>query len=195
MKSSLSSPSKLLCTAIHIPCEPSNDAKPLFLADDTVIHPSEGVCIIKEFKSMCFRGSESCLYYVLKPSDPKSSSTVYLPVPRGNAILRRLFSEADILALIHRSSDYAGLWIADSKQRKDAFTRILQEGNYAKIIRMVLEIHQANAYRIAEGKKACASDEAILQNAERLLHQEFSYVLKLSKEETIAFIIRELGIQ
>lgn len=111
----------------------------------------------------------------------------------GAAILRPLLREADIHALIRQSSEYAGLWIADSKQRKEAFSRILAENNYAKIIRMIAEIHEQNDRRTREGKKPCATDEAILAEAEQLLHQEFSYVLHMSPEETAAFIYRELS--
>lgn len=178
-----------------VPAAPAPDADPIYAAGDTVIHPSEGVCTIEDIRPMQFGGSETHRYYILKPATEKSSSTVYLPVSRGNDILRRLLSEADIRALIHSSSAYAGLWIADSKQRKEAFSRILQEGNYAKVIRMIQEIRQENARRVNEGKKPCAADEAIQNEAERLLHQEFSYVLHLSIEDTAAFVARELGIQ
>ena len=168
------------------------DAEPIYRAGDTVMHPSEGVCTIEELRRMDFRGTEKRTYYVLKPATEKSSSTVYMPVARGNAILRQLLTKDDILSLIRRSKDYAGLWIADSKQRKDAFSRILSEGNYARIIRMICEIHQKRTLREQEGKKPCAADESILAEAERLLHQEFSYVLHMSVEEIAAFVRREL---
>lgn len=170
------------------------DAPAFYQIGDTVMHPNEGICTIEELRSMHFKDTQSRMYYILKPSTEKSSSTVYMPVSLGNTILRRLLSRADILDLIHRSADHAGLWIADSKQRKDTFSHILSEGNYAKIIRMIQEIHLENAKRVAEGKKPCASDEALCAQAERLLHQEFSYVLHMSVEDTIAFICRELNI-
>lgn len=180
-------------TVIRTPAAPViAEADPVYSAGDTVMHPSEGICAISELRSMDLGSAGKRNYYILKPSTSKSSSTVYLPVARGNAILRRLLSKADILALIHASREYAGLWIADSKQRKDVFSRILAEGNYAKIIRMIQEIHEERIKREAEGKKPCAADEAILLEAERLLHQEFSYVLHMSVEETTAFIRREL---
>lgn len=178
--------------AIRMPAPSVPDADPLYAVGDTVMHPSEGVCTIDELRLMEFGGTEKRLYYILKPATAKSSSTVYLPIARGNSILRRLLSKENIFALITRSSEYAGLWIADNKQRKDVFTKILAEGNYAKIIRMLQEIHEENAAREAEGKKPCSSDEAIRAEAERLLHQEFSYVLNLSLEDTAAFIVNEL---
>lgn len=162
-----------LGAAIRTPAAPTiPDAGPVYRAGDTVMHPSEGVCTITELRRMALSGMPERTYYVLKPTTQKGSSTVYLPVARGNAILRPLLSQQDIRVLIRQSEAYAGLWIADSKLRKEAFTHIL-----------------------SEGKKPCAADEAILAEAERLLHQEFSYVLHMSAEETAAFVCRELGVQ
>lgn len=170
---------------------PAPDAEPIFAAGDTVMHPAEGVCTVTELRDLPFSGS-ICKYYVLMPASEKSSLTVYVPVVRGNTLLRRLLSETDIRSLIRNSHDYAGLWIADSKQRKETFTHILSEGNYAKIIRMIHEIHLESAERAKEGKRPCSADEAIRTEAERLLHQEFSYVLHMSLNDTISFIIAEL---
>lgn len=182
--------------AIRMPAAASiPEAEPIYRAGDTVMHPSEGVCKLEALRRMALSGMPPRTYYVLRPEAQKGSSTVYMPVARGNAILRPLLSESDIRALIRRSSEYAGLWIPDSKQRKEAFTHILSEGNYAKIIRMIAEIHEQNDQRTREGKKPCAADEAILAEAEQLLHQEFSYVLHMSQEETVAFVCRELGME
>ena len=181
--------------AIRTPAAPSiPDAEPIYHVGDTVMHPSEGVCTIEELRRMNLSGAQARTYYILKPATEKSSSTVYMPVARGNTVLRRLLTKPDILELIRRSGEYAGLWIADNKQRKEAFTHILSEGNYAKMIRMIAEIHEESARREQEGKKPCAADEAILAEAERLLHQEFSYVLHMTVDETAAFVRKELGV-
>lgn len=170
------------------------DADPIYREGDTVMHPSEGVCVITEIRSMQL-GAEARYYYILKPHMEKSSSTVYLPVSRGNTLLRRLLSREDILALIHKSAQCKIEWNIDSKLRKEAFSRILSEGDHAKIIRMICEIHAQNALREREGKRLCASDEAILNEAKNVLHQEFSYVLHLSLDETAAFIMHELNTE
>lgn len=195
MRPTYNPPSGRFGAAIRTPsAAPIPDATPIFSIGDTVMHPAEGVCTIEELRPMALSGAQRT-YYILKPTTEKSSSTVYLPVARGNTILRRLLSKADILDLIQRSGEHAGLWIADSKQRKETFTRILSGGDYARIIRMMQEIHEERVRREQEGKKACAADEAILAEAERLLHQEFSYVLHMTLEETAVFVRRELGVE
>lgn len=195
MKPTYPSPNGRFGAVIRTPAAaPVPDAEPRFRIGDTVLHPSEGVCTIEELRRMDLSGVPRT-YYILKPTTQKSSSTVYLPIERGNSLLRRLLNEQDILDTIHRACEYGDLWIADSKQRKEAFTRILAEGDYAKIIRMMQQLHLERILREQSGKKACAADEAILAEAERLVHQEFSYVLHMSTEETSAFIRRELGAE
>lgn len=164
----------------------------MYSIGDTVMHPSEGICSITDIRTMQF-SSAAREYYILIPSMEKSSSTVYMPVERGNAVLRRLLSRADILSLIKESTMREFEWLSDNKVRKDAFTKLLHSGDIAGIIRMISEIYTHSAQRIAEGKKPCASDEAILSEAQRLLHQEFSYVLKMSPDDTVAFIQEELN--
>ena len=164
----------------------------MYAIGDTVMHPSEGVCTVSDIRSMQFSGGVKREYYVLTPSMEKSSSTVYMPVERGNDVLRRLLSRADILALIKKSTEIEFDWINDSKLRKDAFSKRLRSGDIAWIIRMISAIHAHSAQRVAEGKKPCASDEAILAEAQRLVHQEFSYVLRMNPDDTVAFIREEL---
>lgn len=166
----------------------------MYQSGDTVMHPSEGICRVESIRAMQFSGGVKRDYYILKPAADKSSATVYLPVERGDATLRKLLARQDILDMIHRSAQCGDLWVADSKQRKDVFQRILSEGDYPKIIRIICLLHEEGERRLSEGKKPCASDEMIREQAEQRIHQEFSYVLHMSREETVRFICGELGI-
>lgn len=166
----------------------------MYQIGDTVMHPSEGVCSIEDIRPIRFSGNVSRDYYVLRPSMEKGSGTVYLPIDRGDAVLRKLLSRQDILDMIHESTQYAGLWVDDARMRKERFTAVVQEHNCAKMIQMIREIREHHAGRLAEGKKLPATDEHLLTEAERMLHQEFSYVLRLSPEDTVAFILRELQV-
>lgn len=132
-------------------------------------------------------------YYILKPEMDKSSATIYLPVARGNAVLRRLLTQADIDGLIAHARTLDIPWEEDSKKRKELFSSILSSGDHAQIIRMLTLIDEHTTLRLAEGKKPCASDESIRKTAEALLFQEFSHVLKCSSDETIRYIREKLG--
>lgn len=168
------------------------EEEPVFCVGETVMHPSEGICTIEELKRMDFSGSIRA-YYVLKPAAEKSSSIVYMPVFRGNHTLRTLLTRESILRMIKEAANHESLWIDDNKQRKEAFTRILSEGNHVKTIKLIRELHEHRILREQEGRKNCASDENILVEAERRLHQEFSHVLHMNLEETTSFIRQKLG--
>ena len=172
---------------LHMPAQPETPVAPRFAVGDTVMHTSEGICTVLEIRPMQFAGAFRD-YYVLKPEMEKSSSTIYMPVSRGNAVLRRLLSRSDIDALIAQSRRLPSLWIEDAKQRRDAFRVVLSSCDYPKMMRMIADIYEHNALRQAEGKKPCSADEAVREEAEKLLHQEFAHVLGLSAEETIAYI-------
>ena len=165
----------------------------MYQIGDTVMHPSEGICAIEGIRSMQFAGVARD-YYVLKPSAENSSSTVYLPVERGNTVLRKLLSRKDVVDMIHQSVERADLWVADNKKRKEVFQRVLDEGDYPQIIHIIGELYAQGERRQGEGKKRCASDDALLEQAERRIHQEFSYVLHMNQSETVDFICRELGV-
>lgn len=167
------------------------DEEPAFHLGETVMHPTEGVCSIEDLKPMAFSNQQR-LYYILKPITEKSSSTVYLPVNRGNHTLRRLLTQETILKLIHDAANAEPLWIPDNKQRKEYFTRILSEGDHVKMIRLIQDLHEHRTLREQEGRKNCAADEHILAEAEKRLHQEFSHVLRMNLEETIALIRQNL---
>ncbi len=165
----------------------------MFGIGDTVMHPSEGICGIEDIRLMQFGNAAPRSYYILRPEAEKSSSRVYMPSERGDAVLRRLLTKQDILHLIHESAHCSNMLPEDSKLRKEAGAKLLAEGDYSKIIHMIIELRALGDARQADGKKPCASDEALLTQAEQLVHQEFSYVLHLSSEATVAFIRKELA--
>lgn len=192
MKSSFNPSFSLIRTDIKKPsAEPASHEEPVFHVGETVMHHSEGICTIEELRTMDFSNSRR-LYYVLKPAAEKSSSTVYLPVSRGNLALRRLLTQDTILQLIQDAAKHESLWISDNKQRKELFTHILSEGDHVKMIKLIQELHEHRNAREQEGRKNCAADESILAEAEKRLHQEFSHVLRMNPEETVAFIQQHL---
>ena len=169
------------------------ETEPVFSREDTVMHPSEGVCEVQEIRKMRFGSLPEQMYYILKPSAKSGSSVVYLPVIRGNEILRRLLGPAEIDSLIRDSRDRPPLWITETQQRKESFMRVLRSGDYAQVIRMITEIRAHGEERIAAGKKPCVGDETVREEAERLLHEEFSCVLGLSREDTVSYIRERLA--
>lgn len=118
-------------TNIHV-CSPRTPAplfpdvpvELLFSVGDTVMHPSEGICTISEIRLWHFGLRRTAQILHSQAGDGSKLCTVYLPVLRGNAVLRRLLTQADIDALISHARATDSLWDEDSKKRRERFSSI-----------------------------------------------------------------------
>lgn len=159
-----------------------------------VVHPGVGVCKIHDIRTEQFSDLQPKLYYILKPVY-ENGSTVYTPVDSDKITLRRMLTESDVYELIHSVSTEQPLWVDNDAQRQTSFTEILRGGDDRKLIQLVVEIHRKILEKQSEGKKLHIADKRILMEAEKILHQEFAYSLKLKLDEVAPFIIKELGVE
>ena len=84
------------------------------------------------------------------------------------------------------------LWVEPEPVRRDAFKAILRSGDPMEIIRLIRTLYERKAQLTACGKKLRTSDTAFLKDAERLLHEEFAYVLDIAPAEVPAYIRQHL---
>lgn len=166
----------------------------MYKIGDTVVHPTVGVCRISAITEESFAGADKMQYYVLKTVYNSSSTVIHIPVDGVKVKLRKLLSGNEIKDIIHSVSVKEPLWIENSAERKEAFAKIMQEGDYGKILQMICEIHLKQAERIDNGKKPYVSDSKVLSAAEKLLYQEFAHILDIELDKVADFVIGELNI-
>lgn len=79
--------------------------------------------------------------------------------------------------------------------RKEKYREILKNGDRQELIQLIrtLYLHQQELKKA--GKKFHATDEKILNEAEKILHHEFAYVLDIKLEEVVPFISKEINIE
>lgn len=159
------------------------------------MHPGSGVCKIEAIKGIAFTADSDDKkdYYVLKPVYGGESTTIYVPVGQSKINLRKLLSEKDIIELIHSVHEDPPLWDDNDVRRKEIFSQVLHSENHAKIIQLIIELHKKREEKQAAGKKLHASDARTLEEAEKLIHQEFAYSLNLKIDEVAPFIRNELN--
>ena len=75
-------------------------------------------------------------------------------------------------------SEHNAYWIAD--------------GNHSDLIGMIKAIHFEKKGREEQGKKIHISDEKFLKEAEKILYDEFQYVLNLSEKDVMSYIFSRL---
>ncbi len=106
-------------------------------------------------------------------------------------IMKTIDEAANEIATID-SGVKSPLWHDNAKERCAEFNAILESGDRVKILRM-LSLLAHHRERLAESKKKMyASDERCFNAGVRLIGEEFSFVLGISKDDTAGFIIKRL---
>ena len=160
----------------------------MFKVNDVVVYGSQGVCEIIGIDERKMDGV-SRTYFVLKPNDDKGA-TCYVPTWNEKALakIRRVMTKQEVDALIDSMPNKSPTWIANEKDRKEAYKNILASRDQAAIISMVQALFSHKKEREAEGKRVHMSDEHFLKDAEQLLYSEWQYVLNVDKAGLMSYI-------
>ena len=151
-----------------------------------------GVCKVvgTEIRSL---GREKKEYYLLSPvSDEKIQ--LFLPVDAEpeKVKLRNVMSADEIYSMVTGVSQVPQ-WITDSKTRREVCGKTLRSGNAEELVKLVRTIH-AHEVELPNGKELPMSDMELLRNAEKLLYNEFSFVLDINKDQVLPFILGECTV-
>lgn len=166
----------------------------MFKTGNVVLHPSEGVCKIDDVRTERFDGSKKRTYYVMHPLYAKIKSKLFIPVDSDKIFLKQIPTKEEIIELIKNVSIDSIEWIENPTLRKDTFMHIIYKGNTKEIIALIAKLHIKKNEIEANGKKLSATDSKILNEAEKKIHQEFSYVLDTEEENIPAFILKYLNL-
>lgn len=164
----------------------------MYKIGDTVIYKGEGVCTVADIVVKVFREKEM-EYYVLKPVY-KENSEVF--VPKNNTELtskmRQVLTRQEIISLIKSMPDESDIWIDDENQRKSYYKQLIANGDRTELIRLIKTLFNYKEKQKNAGRKLHTTDEKFLKDAEKILYDEFAYVLNISQKEVIPFIAGEL---
>lgn len=164
----------------------------MYNVNDTILYGTHGVCRIEEITEKEFMGSKR-EYYVLKPlSDP--AGTLFVPVgsEKAESKMRRILSEEEIYELIRTMPYEEANWIERENERKEEYRRIIAGGDRSELIRMIKALYFHKKKREEEGKRLYLSDERFFHEAERILYDEFQYVLNIEREELLPLIFEQI---
>lgn len=157
-----------------------------------VIYKNEGVCRITDTVTKRFRDN-NIEYYVLKPIH-KENSEIF--VPKNNSVLvekmRRVLSKDEIMELIKEMPKESNIWIENSDERKESYKKILESGERTELVKLIKTLYTHKQKQKKSGKKLHIADEKILKDAERMLYDEFAYVLDIPHNEVVPFISGQL---
>lgn len=165
----------------------------MYKIGDTVIYRNDGVCTIAEITVRMFKEKET-EYYVLNPVHNENAEIF---VPKGNPDLvskmRKVLTKEQIMDIIEAMPQENSIWINNESERKEKYREILNLGDRKELVRLIktLYIHKQNQKQC--GRKLHLADEKFLRDAEKILYDEFAFVLEIKPDEVIDFIASKLN--
>lgn len=167
----------------------------MFKLNEIIQYDNEGLCKIADIVEKDFAGAKA-KFYVLAPIN-KDSLTIFVPVnnKKQTQKMRKILSPQEIYDLIDNIKDDDLIWINDNNERKQTYKDIIHSGDRENIIKLIRTLYLHKKEQIKKGKKLHMSDEEILKNATRLLHEEFSHVLHITPAEVAPFISNHIKVK
>ena len=160
----------------------------MFQVNDMVLYGTNGVCKLVDIDVRdC--GGRMVEYYILKPIYA-SNSTVFVPVnnEKLTSKMRYVLTKEEIDEKIRLIPESSPGWIDDERTRKERFKDIVSRADTFELIQLIKTLLEHQEAVMARGKKLHVADERMLQEADKMICDEFSYVLGISKEEVPSYI-------
>ncbi len=163
----------------------------MFEIGNVVIHSGMGVCRITEIKEEQIAKALR-KFYVLSPLYENTSTKIFIPTDKAEMLLRLPLTKADVLSALNAAQAEPTLWDEQDNLRKEKFTAIIKSADHAKIIHLLKELHEKRREKESIGKKLRISDEKLLCEAERIIHQELAYTMNIAIDEIRDFIMENI---
>lgn len=166
----------------------------VFSVNDTVIYGIHGICKITAVEKKDFFGQEQ-EYYVLVPLYEEKTS-VFVPVNNEEltARIKKIMSADEIYDIISGMPSEKDIWIENETERKKFYSDILKSGDRRAMIGMIKTLYLHKIKQLSDKKHLHAADDRFMKEAEKILYQEFAYVLNISREEVIPFIAQQIEV-
>ncbi len=160
---------------------------------DNVIYKNNGICRIADIKTMNFTGGDK-LYYVLEPVYSKGSHT-YVPTDlQGiSASMRPLLEKSQIDSVIRDSLTAELPWHSETKQRAVLLNDVVSTLDRVKILAVFLRLQAYKAELEGNRKKMYASDLKLLMQTEKMIRDEFAFVLGIAREDVIPYVMAQIS--
>ena len=164
----------------------------MFIINDSVVYGNEGVCLITDIVKKEFN-SGLIDYYLLKPvSSPKSS--IYIPINNTTLLnkIHPLISTNEIVELINSMPEKNTIWIEDNNNRREEYKKIIYSGDRIDLIKLIKTLYLKREDLKTNKKKLLTSDDNFFKSAEKILYDEFAYVLDIKPDEVRPYIEEQL---
>ena len=161
----------------------------MFKINDSVIHCREGLSTIVSMNNM--NGKD----YFLVSVNRSSGETIYVPVETANNIIRPLMNKKEADELLKYIKKIKKEFNANTKQRRDAYKKMLSSGNVKEIAYLYRQLYfyeQIGGENNTEIKLGPV-DIDMLSYAENMLMDELSITYGVERGEVKAFVQKRIA--
>lgn len=160
----------------------------MYEIESIVMHITNGICKIKDIQEKTFAQNANQKYYVLQPVF-ETGITLFVPIENNPPRIRALLTKKEINRMMQILANQQDTpWINDDNQRLAHFKVVLKNGDQQEILSMLHMIYIKQMQKKQSGKKLRFTDERVKNAAEKLVQQEFSYVLQIPQEKVSDWI-------
>ena len=160
----------------------------MFSIDDVVIYTTYGICKINNIIE--YNGQKT---YVLSPlGETKTEMKLPVESPLTKLRLFPLMEKNDIVELINEIPFMEPYWIDRDNDRKTKFSDIIKSGDRRETLKVIKCIRKHIIDIKDKGRKLHQTDKNCMKDAEKLLIDEFSYVLNIERNQMEIMLNTEL---
>ena len=106
--------------------------------------------------------------------------------------MRKALSSDEIYRLIRTMPDKALIWIDNDNLRKEKYRNILKGSDRTELISLIKTLYLHQQEQQQKGRKLHNADEQIFAEAEKILYEEFAYVLHIDRDQVLPFILKQI---
>lgn len=164
----------------------------MYQINDLIFHRGTGVCRITGIQTVKLgsMGEQEC--YVLKPMT-NPCSCIYISATDSTVQndIRPVLTQEAVLDLIQMMPHEEPVWISNDRDRCKDYLAKIQSGDSHELIRIIKTLYIEKNIN-SKTKKLNTSDAKIMGIAEKLLHEEFAFVLGIDPKEVVPYILERI---
>ena len=160
------------------------------LSADYVVYKSNCVCKVEGLEERVIAGTlDKRNYLVLVPMNKRESKTY---VPADNEILigkiRKALTKEEIDNVLMSVKGRETPWQEDRKARSEYFKSVINDGNHMELILMIRCIMSRKQALLKSHRKISGQDDSALQNAVKMISEEFAFSLGITKDAVAEYV-------
>lgn len=146
-----------------------------------------GVCKVADITEESFLNYPTQDFYILSPIF-SPEMTIKVPVSFLDQETRRIHSKEEVSQMIHKIPEIEVFWINDDRERNEYFRQMLKHGICSEWLTLIKTIYSYKYLSEFKGKRLNRNDDEIFKTAEKLLNQEFGFILNIDPNEIPDYI-------